>query len=488
MLGLMLTLPWATALRVLTNISLPVLVIYPPGTALLGVLMVNRLRRERVKERLRESEEIFRSFMEYSPIYVFFKDENIRAIHLSKNYEKMLGKPVAELLGKNMDDLFPSELAKCMVADDMRILKEGKRVNVEEEFNGRFYSTIKFPIFIDGKQPYLAGYTIDISDRKHAEELYRTVVESSLAAVFIVQDGKLRYTNDTTIIYSGYSSEELIGQRSEILVHPEDREMLRIKIREMLLRKDVSPCEFRVVTKDGRIKWILQIFSPIMHEGKPAILGNAIDITERKQAGEQLKQSLEQLRRAVETTIQVLALAVETRDPYTAGHQQRTTNLARAIATEMGLPTEKIEGIRMAGHIHDIGKISVPAEILSKPTKLTEIELSLIQEHAQHGYDILKDVVSAWPLAEMVYQHHERMDGSGYPRRLKGEEILIEARILAVADVVESMASNRPYRPSLGIDAALEEIEKNSGTLYDNTVADACLRIFREKRFRLEGI
>ena len=179
--------------------------------------------------------------------------------------------------------------------------------------------------------------------------------------------------------------------------------------------------------------------------------------------------------------------AVEVRDPYTAGHQVRSADLARAIATEMGLPQEKIDGIRMAGSIHDIGKLSIPAEILSKPTKLTEIEFSLIKEHSRSGYEMLKDVESSWPLAEIVYQHHERMNGTGYPRNLKGDDILMEARILAVSDVVESMASHRPYRPSLGIEVALEEIENNKGTLYDNTVADVCLKLFREKGFQLEG-
>jgi len=211
------------------------------------------------------------------------------------------------------------------------------------------------------------------------------------------------------------------------------------------------------------------------------------DIREREHAEEQLQQTLESLRKAVSATVQVMVSAVETRDPYTAGHQLRSANLAQAIATEMGLPQDKIEGIRMAGSIHDIGKLSIPAEILSKPTKLSEIEFSLIKEHARQGYKILKNVESPWPLAEIVRQHHERMDGSGYPRNLKRTEILIEARILAVADVVEAMASHRPYRPGLGIDLALSEIEKNRGIFYDDAVADACLRLFREKGFQLEG-
>jgi putative nucleotidyltransferase with HDIG domain len=180
-----------------------------------------------------------------------------------------------------------------------------------------------------------------------------------------------------------------------------------------------------------------------------------------------------------------LVSAVESRDPYTAGHQSRSANLARAIALEIGLAQETIEGIRMAGIIHDIGKLSIPAEILSKPTKLTEIEFALMKEHSRSGYEMLKDVESPWPLAEIVYQHHERINGSGYPRNLKGDEILIESRILAVADVVESMASHRPYRPTLGIEAALEEIEKNRGILYDHAVADACLRLFRHKGYQL---
>jgi len=207
--------------------------------------------------------------------------------------------------------------------------------------------------------------------------------------------------------------------------------------------------------------------------------------SERKRTDEARQKSLEQLRRAVETIIQVLVMAVEVKDPYTAGHKRRVTNLARTIATEMDLPQEKIEGLRLAGVIHDVGKITLPTEVLSKPTKMSDIEISLISQHVRLGYDILKDVESSWPMAEIVYQHHEQMDDSGYPRNLKREEILIEARILAMADVVEAMASNRPYRPALGIDKALEEIEKNKGTLYDDAVADACLRLFREKRFQL---
>ena len=210
--------------------------------------------------------------------------------------------------------------------------------------------------------------------------------------------------------------------------------------------------ELEEYCKDGSTIWV-EIAASFLRDNnfKPTgILTVTRDITERKQAEERLKETLDRLRKAIGTTIQVMVSAVESRDPYTAGHQRRSTNLACAIATEMGLAQEKIEGIRMAGSIHDIGKLSIPAEILSKPTKLTDIEFSLIKEHSRSGYEMLKDVESPWPLAEIVYQHHERMDGSGYPRNLKGDEILMEARIMAVADVVEAMASHRPYRAGFG--------------------------------------
>ena len=210
------------------------------------------------------------------------------------------------------------------------------------------------------------------------------------------------------------------------------------------------------------------------------------EIAKRVRAEGELQQSYVKLRRALGETVNALVSAIEMRDPYTAGHQQRVANLACAIAKEMGLPEDQIEGLRMAGLIHDIGKINIPVEILSKPGGLSDIELSLIKIHPQHGYDILKSVDFPWPVAQIVLQHHERMDGSGFPKGLSGDDILLEARILAVADVVEAMASYRPYRPAHGLDKALEEISENRGVLYDPEVADACLRLFTEKRFTFE--
>jgi len=195
---------------------------------------------------------------------------------------------------------------------------------------------------------------------------------------------------------------------------------------------------------------------------------------ERKQSDEELKETLHQLRTAMGGVIQAMALTVESRDPYTAGHQRRVADLARAIAQKMGLGIDEIEGIRLGGIIHDLGKISVPAEILSKPGRISELEFEMIKSHPLTAFDILKTIKFPWPLAHIVLQHHERYDGSGYPYGLAGEEINMHARILAVADVVEAMASHRPYRPALGIATALEEIITNREVLYDPEVVDAC--------------
>jgi HD-GYP domain-containing protein (c-di-GMP phosphodiesterase class II) len=199
---------------------------------------------------------------------------------------------------------------------------------------------------------------------------------------------------------------------------------------------------------------------------------------------QRLQLGLDNLKDVMDGTIRAMALAVEMRDPYTSGHQHRVAELGQAIAEEINLSAESIEGVYMAASIHDIGKISLPAEILSKPIKLTEIELIMIQAHSKVGYDILKGIDFPWPIAQTVLQHHERIDGSGYPHGLGENEILIEARIVGVCDVVETMASHRPYRPAMGLDKALGEVSGNKGKLYDEQAVNACLKLFNEKGFR----
>ncbi|MCU0602171.1 MAG: HD domain-containing protein [Desulfobacterales bacterium] len=207
------------------------------------------------------------------------------------------------------------------------------------------------------------------------------------------------------------------------------------------------------------------------------------EVDRRRRVQQELQGSLDRLRKIIGGTVMAIAMTVEKRDPYTSGHQQRVAELSRAIGKEMGLAHDQVEGLTIASAIHDIGKISLPAEILSKPSQLNSMEMSLIQTHSQAGYDILKSVDFPWPVADIVLQHHERMNGTGYPQHLAGDAILREARIVGVADVVETMSSHRPYRPSRGIDSALDEISAHSGILYDCDAVDACLALMRQGRF-----
>ncbi|HET7831832.1 MAG TPA: HD domain-containing phosphohydrolase [Gallionella sp.] len=201
-----------------------------------------------------------------------------------------------------------------------------------------------------------------------------------------------------------------------------------------------------------------------------------------------LNATLNSLRKSLDSTVEAIASMMELRDPYTVGHQQRVAQLSCAIGKELGLPERQIDGLRVTGYLHDIGKIAVPAEILSRPTELTETEHALVRAHARSGYDILKNLEFPWPVAEAILQHHERLDGSGYPRGLRGDEIILEARILMVADVVEAIASHRPYRASRGMEAALSEIAANKGKLYDEKVVDVCIELFTRKGFHFEEI
>ncbi|MBU4010405.1 MAG: PAS domain S-box protein, partial [Proteobacteria bacterium] len=347
---------------------------------------------------------------------------------------------------------------------------------------------------IDDEQRIIGAVAVnqDITERKRAvdelrksEARYRSLFENNHAVILIVDPDKAAIVdaNAAACTFYGWSRKEIRRRRLD--------EINTLTSKEISAEMELARSEkrnhffFKHRRADGTIREVEVYSGPILLKGKILLYSIVHDITKRKEAENKLLNTLESLKKAFGTIIQVMVSAVEARDPYTAGHQARSAELARAIATEMGFSQDKIDAIGMAGSIHDIGKLSIPSEILSKPTRLSEIEFSLIKQHSLSGYEILKDVESPWPLAEMVYQHHERMDGSGYPRNLKGKEILIEARILAVSDVVESMASHRPYRPALGLDAAMEEIEKNKRILYDETVVDACQRLFREKSYQL---
>jgi len=236
-----------------------------------------------------------------------------------------------------------------------------------------------------------------------------------------------------------------------------------------------------------REKW-LHFTSAVVRDTSGDILGaveTMTDISPLKQAEEELRKSLEKLQKAMTGTVEAMAVIVETRDPYTAGHQHQVAKISRIIAEEMGLAPERVEALHMAAYIHDIGKIYVPAEILSKPGKLSEVELNIIKIHPQVAYEILKTIEFPWPIADIIYQHHERLNGTGYPRGLKNGDICLESLILGVVDVFESMASHRPYRPTLGLERAVDELTKNRGILYDPDVVDTLLKLVKEKKIEV---
>jgi PAS domain S-box-containing protein len=465
---------------------------------------------KRAQETLKKSEENFRRSLDDSPLGVRILSADGRTNYANRALLDMFGfADISELMATSPKKLYtPQSYVEFMIRREKRMRGE----DVPSEYgidivrkNGevRRLQVFHKEILWNGEKQYQILFN-DITGRKKAEELlkqseakYRLLADHMKDEVWLT-DLNLNwiYVSPSLEKLSGYSLEEfkrtpmrkLMSEKS----YNETREIFSKELPKALAAPSTyffdRLLEIESICKDGRIIWNEVTFSLIRDENGNTeyILFEGRDVSERKLAEQKLQQTLESLKKAVGTTIQVLVAALESRDPYTAGHQNRSADLACAIAVEMGLPQDKIEGIRMAGSIHDIGKLSVPSEILSKPTRLTDIEYALVKEHSQNGYDMLKNVESPWPLADIVGQHHERINGSGYPNNLKKDEILIEARIMAVADVVEAIASHRPYRPSKGIEAAIDEITKNRGILYDEDVVDACLQLFREKGYRFE--
>jgi len=351
--------------------------------------------------------------------------------------------------------------------------------------------------------PFAVSWALDQANetkaRKKAEDalifnniILRTQQESSIDGILVVdENGGILSFNQRFVdlwdipldVLSPRSDERALQSVMDKLADPEEF----IRKVKLLYESRNETSRDEIFLRDGRC---FDRYSAPMLDANRKYYGRVWyfrDITDRKQAEEELKDILQKLRLTLSATVQAMAIIVETRDPYTAGHQKRVASLATAIAQEMGVPKDVIEGIRVAGLIHDIGKISVPAEILSKPTKLTDMEFSIIKVHPEAGYNILRNIDFPWPVADIVLQHHERLDGSGYPQGLKNRQILLEAKILTVADVVEAMASHRPYRAGLGIDFALDEIGKNRDVLYEARIVNACGRLLKEKGFSLDG-
>ena len=302
----------------------------------------------------------------------------------------------------------------------------------------------------------------------------------------MIDGDKVLYQNPRADAIYGYEPGELEGHSIRGLAVDEDWPAIESAIRRAMSDEmAIVTLDFRARRKDGREVLINAQGTLARSGGHPIVIGVLQDVTEQRRAEQKVRGYVAQLETAFMHTVGVATALSELRDPYTAGHERRVAEIAVAIGAELGFDARRQQGLRVAGLLHDIGKITIPSEILSKPGRLSAVEFALVKGHPQASYDVLKDVEFPWPVALVALQHHERIDGLGYPQGLQGEAILFEARIMAVADVIEAMASHRPYRPGLGIDEALAEIERERGRKYDAVVVDACVKLFREKNYRL---
>jgi PAS domain S-box-containing protein len=461
--------------------------------------------RKKLEEALRRGEAKYRIIFEHAIEGIFQTTPDGRFIIANPALARIYGYGSSEEMLQAVTNM--EEQLYVDPQDRMKVLALYREQGYVQGYEVQLYTKDKRKIWVSmygraikdpqGNILYYEGITEDITSRKAAEEALRQTADylnnllDCANAPIIVWDPMLRITrfNHAFERFTGYSAHEVLNKEIGILFPLDTREESLNNIYLASTGQRWESVEIPILLKDGAVKIALWNSATLYdHHGTTPIatIAQGQDITSRKAAEEELKQTTEKLRKSLEGTIQAMSITSETRDPYTAGHQRRVSSLAGAIAEEMGLSRDIVDNIMMAGNIHDIGKMSIPAEILSKPGILRDLERRLIQGHPRSGSDILKEAWLPAPIQEIVLQHHERINGSGYPQGLRGDEILLEARIIAVADVVEAMASHRPYRPAIGIDAALEEIEKNAGTLYDREAAGTCLRLFREKGFGFE--
>ena len=492
----------------------------------------------------RALEEKYQDLYDNAPdMYVSVDAETAKIRECNQTLATRLGYSKGEIIGRPIFDMYHPD---CMVDVEKAFhtfVTTGEVHDVELQLKRKDGSKIDVSLNVtsvrDAQGRILSSRSAwrDISERKQveakmriSEERFGMLVGNIPGATYQCacdEHWTMKFISDGVEEISGYPATDFIDNKARSfasIIYPDDVVLVDNAVREGIRNDAPYSMEYRILDAQGKTHWVLERGRGVLPADKSKVLwldGVILDISDRKriedtQSEEVLKaektrkamlfmledmndssaalakskQELEvshgHLKKSLEGTISAISMAVEARDPYTAGHQHRVADLASAIAHEMGFGEDQTVGIRMGATIHDIGKIHLPAEILSKPAKLTDIEYSLVQSHPQVGYDILKNVDFPWPVADIAYQHHERMDGSGYPQGLKDEEICIEARIVAVADVVEAMASHRPYRPALGIESALEEVKSNRGTFFDPQVVDACVSLFAEKGFSFD--
>jgi PAS domain S-box-containing protein len=452
---------------------------------------------------LKQGEFLFKQIFDQAPLGAALVSLDFRFKRVNNKFCHITGYTEEELALMGFPDItHPDDLeadillVRKLLAGDINSIDKQKRYIRKDNRIIWSHTSVQMIRNVAGNPSFFLPMIMDISEQKYSEkklveseERLRLAFENANEGVCLLDTiGKHIEVNNRMCEIFGYTKDELEAVTANDITHPEDQHISQEYIKQSLIGEmERAVFEKRYIHKSGDLIWARVSNSLVRDaDGIPLyFISHIQDITQKKLYEAKLGNNIERLRKAMGGIIQAMSLTVEARDPYTSGHQRRVADLARAIAQEMGLAEDRVDGIRMSGAIHDIGKISVPSEILSKPVKLSHLEYSLIKNHPSVGYDILKDIDFPWPIAEITLQHHERINGSGYPNGISGQGILLEAKILAVADVVEAIASHRPYRPAFDIGVALSEISKNKGVLYEPEVVVACLRVFEEKKYLL---
>ncbi len=474
-----------------------------------GIIGVARdiTERKKVEDEVRAERDANQMYLDLVNVLVIGFDPNGKVLMINRKGADILGYSEKEIAGKDWFAKFVPESTRSEMKDVFRRIVAGELAGVEDYENvvltksGRERLLVWHNTYVKdekGQTTMVVSSAEDITDRRKSETLMReterrlsTLIGNLSGIAYRCANDKgltMEFVSDGCLDITGYKPADFVGNKTlafKDIIHPEDRQRVRDSIKASLSRGTGYQLTYRIVARDGSLKWVSEQGRGVFNGGvKPiALEGYISDITATQAAQEEAARSYSRMQRVVDGTIVALAETVETKDPYTAEHQKRVAALASAIAIEMDLTQVNVDAIRMAATVHDIGKIYIPAEILNKPGKLTDLEFLMIKTHATTGYNILKDIDFDVPIAMDVLQHHERLDGSGYPNGENGSSISQNACIIAVADVVEAMSSHRPYRPGLGIGPALDEIKTNRGRLYDQNAVDACTNLFKSKRF-----
>ncbi|MGC9088931.1 MAG: PAS domain S-box protein [Caldisericia bacterium] len=474
-----------------------------PQTTIIQGFVTDLTENIKLREELFETEKKFKTLFDNAPIGITLTNRDGKIVYCNPEWEKIIGYKLEEIEKLTWMDLTYQEDLK----EDLD--------NFKKLINGEIhsYSLEKRLIRKDGKVIWIYLKVIRVDDEKgdfqfefamieditekkklqdaliESEERFRLFFEKNPLGVAIVdKENNYIVTNSVYRNLLGYSEDELNNLSWKDITYPEDYEKQN-ELFNKLKNKEIDSymIEKRYIRKDGSIFWGLLFVSAAFNKKNEFLYSFGIlrDITEEKKLRDELEEAHNKLKKSFDNILTITTKIIEKKDPYTAGHQYKVSLIATKIAEKLNLPKEKIETIKIASYLHDIGKIVVPSEVLNKAGKLTTNEFLLIQEHAQAGYDILKTSELFYPIAEIVLEHHERLNGSGYPRRLKDGEIMLEAKIIAVSDVFEAMTSHRPYRPKFSIEDALKELKENSGILYDEEIVNILINLIENKELNI---